>query len=87
MSHFGEFEIVPNEAIEPGDVWLGRSAAGPSPRLLEAFTRGEVTEGGMAEAGWRYLGRIADGDGPVGVGVGEPAEEKWPKAKAAPLPK
>jgi hypothetical protein len=29
-----------------------RDAEGPSPRLIEAFARGEVTAGGLAEAGW-----------------------------------
>lgn len=65
--NFGEFEIVPNPDIDPSDVWLGLGY-GPSPRLLEAFRRGEVTVGGMAEAGWQYLGKIADGGLTMGAG-------------------
>ena len=37
-----------------------------SQRLLDALARGEVTRGGMAEAGWFDLGRI-DVDGIVYV--------------------
>lgn len=29
-------------------------------RLLDAIARGEVTKGGMAEAGWFDLGTLAD---------------------------
>ena len=39
----------------------------PSPRLLEAFARGEATVGGMAEAGWLPVGRIAPGESIVFV--------------------
>jgi hypothetical protein len=31
---------------------------------MEAFARGEVTRGGMAEAGWREIGTI-DGHAPI----------------------
>ena len=61
---FGDMAIVTNEDIHPGDAWLGRAdAKGLSRRLIEAFARGEVTKGGLAEAGWHVVGRIAD-DGP-----------------------
>lgn len=30
----------------------------PPLRLLQAMARGEVTEGGLAEAGWRVVGTI-----------------------------
>lgn len=60
----GELSITTNENIAPGDVWIGPAGDGPSPRLLDAFARGEVTEGGLAEAGWRVLGKVV-GDGPT----------------------
>jgi hypothetical protein len=41
------------------DVFIGPADAPVSRRLIDAFSRGEVTEGGMAEAGWRYIGRLA----------------------------
>ena len=59
----GELSIALNENIPPGDVWIGPAGDGPSPRLLDAFARGAVTEGGLAEAGWRVLGNVV-GDGP-----------------------
>lgn len=34
----------------------------PSQRLLDAFRRGEVTEGGLAEAGWFEVGTSGNGD-------------------------
>lgn len=60
---FGELQIELNDDIKPGDVWLGPIGEHPSRRLIEAFARGEVTAGGMAEAGWQFVGKI-DGDGP-----------------------
>lgn len=57
---FGELPIVPNGDIAKGDVWMGPAGTGPSLRLIEAFGRGETTEGGMAEAGWRYVGTMAE---------------------------
>ncbi len=60
----GELSITANEKIPPGDVWIGPAGDGPSSRLLDAFARGEVTEGGLAEAGWRVLGKVVD-DGPT----------------------
>lgn len=64
----GDLSIVANEDITPGEVWLGRSDAEmPSKRLLSALARGEVTLGGLAEAGWHVMGRIADNGG-LGVG-------------------
>lgn len=60
----GELSITANENIPPGDVWIGPAGDGPSPRLLDAFARGEVTEGGLGEAGWRVLGKVVD-DGPI----------------------
>ncbi len=61
----GELSVAVNvnENIAPGDVWIGPAGDGPSPRLLDAFARCEVTVGGLAEAGWRVLGKVAD-DGP-----------------------
>lgn len=59
---FGELSIVTNDDITPGDVWIGRpDAEGPSKRLIEAFARGEVTQGGLAEAGWHLIGKVTDG--------------------------
>lgn len=61
---FGDLSIVTNEDIPPGDVWLGRpDTPGPSKRLIEAFARGEVTVGGLAEAGWHVVGKLADQPG------------------------
>lgn len=34
----------------------------PDRRLVEAIARGEVTKGGMAEAGWFEIGTFTDGD-------------------------
>lgn len=58
IDHFGELLIIPNEEIGRGDVWMGCDPHGPPKRLLEAFARGKVTVGGMAEAGWRYVGKM-----------------------------
>ncbi|MCV7174876.1 hypothetical protein [Mycolicibacterium sphagni] len=56
---FGDFPIVTDENIGHGDVWIGPAGATCVPtRLLEAFTRGETTPGGLAEAGWRFVGRL-----------------------------
>lgn len=33
---------------------------GPSERLIRAIASGEVTEGGLAEAGWFVLGTITE---------------------------
>jgi hypothetical protein len=44
---------------EPTRTWL------VSQRFIEAAQRGELTAGGMAEAGWFHAGWIADGGGPV----------------------
>lgn len=60
-----ESPIVVNQPMPPGDMWIGTPDAINPSRLLEAFARGEVTEGGLAEAGWRRLGYIADDDGPT----------------------
>jgi hypothetical protein len=46
-----------------GEIWIGNDSCGPPQRLIDAFLRGEVTVGGLAEAGWFVVGRIA-GDGP-----------------------
>lgn len=52
------------------ETWLGNiqaaseTVAGFSRRFIDAVARGEVTRGGMAEAGWRDIGTTADG-GPV----------------------
>lgn len=62
---FGELSIAAHEDIAPSDIWIGPAAGpGPSKRLIEAFARGEVTEGGMAEAGWRVIGTTL-GEGPT----------------------
>lgn len=47
-----------------------------SQRFIDAFVRGEVTRGGMAEAGWFDIGRI-EGDGPVIVRpIEQPREDR-----------
>ena len=57
----GELSIVTDRDTAPDDVWLGRpDAPFPSDRFLAAFVRGELTVGGLAEAGWHYLGRLSD---------------------------
>lgn len=58
----GEVLAVHDGEVQP-ELWI--SPAGgvtASPRLIEAFARGEVTVGGLAEAGWRNLGKL-DADG------------------------
>jgi hypothetical protein len=43
------------------DLWISpASGVDASPRLVEAFARGEVTEGGLAEAGWRLIGTMGE---------------------------
>lgn len=46
----------------------------PSQRFLDAVARGEVTKGGMAEAGWFEIGTLAD-DGPMFI-ASQPDDEK-----------
>lgn len=58
----GEIVLVHDEdyARRPA-VWL--SPAGgviPSQRLIDALANGETTWGGLAEAGWRFLGRLGE---------------------------
>jgi hypothetical protein len=54
VTGFGEVMLVENE------IWVGPPGTdGPSQRLIDAIACGEATEGGLAEAGWRFVG-IAD---------------------------
>ena len=53
-----------SEPIKPADLQVPR-------RLIEAFARGEVTRGGLAEAGWFEVGTLAD-DSPLML---RPADE------------
>lgn len=56
----GEVILVHNEDTRP-DLWLSpASGVIASPRLIEAFARGEVTTGGLAEAGWRWIGNLEE---------------------------
>lgn len=57
VSEFGEFKIYASEVIPPKDVWMGPEV---SPRLLSALLRGEVTLGGLAEAGWHCVGKLSE---------------------------
>ena len=41
----------------------------PQPRLLEAFARGEVTLGGLAEAGWFTVGWLRPDGSPLAGSV------------------
>lgn len=51
------------------DIWAGPDTGQPVSRsLIEAFSRGEVTEGGLAEAGWFRVGKIKDSDDGVRFG-------------------
>jgi hypothetical protein len=52
-------------AIVDGELLPAPPRTSMSPRLLEAFIKGEVTKGGLAEAGWFDHGCIKDGDGPT----------------------
>lgn len=54
----GEVILVHDADTEP-DLWLGPPSTAESPRLVEAIARGEVTAGGLAEAGWRWIGKIS----------------------------
>jgi hypothetical protein len=54
----GEVLLVHEADTEP-DLWLGPPGTTESPRLVEAIARGEVTAGGLAEAGWRWIGKIS----------------------------
>jgi hypothetical protein len=40
--------------------YTSRDDGKPSERLIRAIARGEVTEGGLAEAGWFVLGTITE---------------------------
>lgn len=42
------------------EVYVGPADCPISPRLLEALSNGTATAGGLAEAGWFEVGRIAD---------------------------
>jgi hypothetical protein len=54
----GEVLIVHDEKPK---LWMSPApGVDASPRLIEAFRRGEVTEGGLAEAGWRWIGNLND---------------------------
>lgn len=55
----GEMLIAKNDDLMPEHVLFGRpDAVTPSTRFIKAFARGEVTEGGMAEAGWFVVGKL-----------------------------
>jgi hypothetical protein len=54
----GEVLLVHNADTEP-DLWLGPPGTTDSPRLVEAIARGEVTAGGLAEAGWHWIGKLS----------------------------
>jgi hypothetical protein len=45
-----------------GIVYTGPADSAVPTRLINAIARGEVTEGGLAEAGWFVLGTLADDD-------------------------
>jgi hypothetical protein len=52
VTGFGEVMLVENE------IWTGPvGTSGPSQRLIDAVACGEATEGGLAEAGWRFAGK------------------------------
>lgn len=51
VSDFGQVMLVDNE------MWLGPPDTDSVPRrLMEAAARRQITAGGMAEAGWQFLG-------------------------------
>lgn len=60
VSDFGEVVLVSDPDDAKPDLWICPIGEPPSRRLLEAFRRGEVTMGGLAEAGWRNLGPLTD---------------------------
>lgn len=62
-----EFRIEFRYANGEHHLWAVRSQAiierddALNPALLKAIASGEVTVGGMAELGWRYLGQVEPG--------------------------
>jgi hypothetical protein len=60
VSDFGEVILVSEPDDAKPDLWICPVGQPASARFLEAFRRGELTMGGLAEAGWRCLGTLAD---------------------------
>lgn len=56
----GMMEADPMDCVLCGCVLNcdGQCTPPPSQRFIDAFARGEVTKGGMAEAGWFEIGTI-----------------------------
>jgi hypothetical protein len=55
----GEVLLVHDDKDSGPDLWLSPlPGTVATPRLIEAFMRGEVTKGGLAEAGWQCIGKL-----------------------------
>lgn len=70
-------------ATQERDRLMSEQYTGPSQRFIDAVAHGEVTKGGLAEAGWFDVGRIADGEAPLliqncrpGTDPSKPAENR-----------
>lgn len=57
---FGGMNIVVDARVPEGRVLIGPVDHTSVERLLEGIRNGTVTRGGMAEAGWRDLGVLAE---------------------------
>lgn len=60
VSDFGEIIVISDPDDAKPDLLIGPPGTNSSPRLIEAILRGETTIGGLAEAGWRFIGTFGD---------------------------